>query len=86
MTSGCAAVAGILMVVSLRDLYVVGPLMVLVMISGVALVGAALARGEASLALAALERVGVDVALIVGLGAAVFAWKQRRFHRRRPLP
>jgi hypothetical protein len=70
----------------LRDLYVVGPLMVLVMISGVALVGAALARGEGMLALAALERVGVDVALIVGLGAGVFAWKQRRFHRRRPLP
>lgn len=85
-TSAAAAVAGVLMVVSLRDLYVVGPLMVLVMISGVALVGAALARGEGRLALAAAERVGVDVVLIVGLGAAVFAWKQRRFHRRRPLP
>ncbi|HEY8923787.1 MAG TPA: DUF389 domain-containing protein [Polyangia bacterium] len=86
VTSACAAVAGVLMVVSLRDLYVVGPLMVLVLISGVALVGAALARGEGRLAVAALERVGVDVALIVGLGAGVFAWKQRRFHRRRPLP
>jgi hypothetical protein len=86
LASACAAVAGIIMVVSLRDLYVVGPLMVLVMIPGVALTGAALAVGEPRVALHALTRVGVDMALIVGLGAAVFAWKQRAFHRRRPLP
>jgi Domain of unknown function (DUF389) len=84
--SACAAVAGVLMVVSLRDLYVVGPLMVLVMIPGVALMGAALAVGEWRIALEALTRVGVDMALVVALGAAVFAWKQRAFHRRRPLP
>jgi hypothetical protein len=84
--SACAAVAGVIMVVSLRDLYVVGPLMVLVMIPGVALMGAALAVAEWRVALDALIRVGVDMALIVGLGAAVFAWKQRTFHRRRPLP
>jgi hypothetical protein len=85
VTSACAAVAGIVMVVSLRDLYVVGPLMVLVLISGAALAGAALAVGEWGIALGALRRVGSDLALIVVLGAAVFYWKQRRFHRRRPL-
>jgi hypothetical protein len=85
VTSGCAAVAGILMVVSLRDLYVVGPLMVLLPISGVSLIGAALALGQPRVAWGALGRVGVDFALIVALGAAVFYWKQHRFHRRRPL-
>lgn len=84
--SACAAVAGIIMVVSLRDLYVVGPLMVLMMISGVALAGAALAVGEWRVAAHALTRVGVDLALVVGLGAGVFAWKQHAFHHRRPLP
>jgi hypothetical protein len=85
VASACAAVAGIIMVVSLRDLYVVGPLMVLVTISGVALTGAALAIGEPAVALGAIERVGVDMLLIVVLGAAVFFWKQRRFHRRKPI-
>jgi hypothetical protein len=85
VTSACAAVAGIIMVVSLRDLYVVGPLMVLVTIPGVALAAAALVTGEASIALGAMKRVAADFALIVILGAAVFYWKQRSFHRRRPL-
>jgi hypothetical protein len=85
LASAAAAIAGILIVVSLRDLYVVGPLMVLVLIPGVALVGAALAIGEKSLALGALRRVGADLGLIIVLGAGVFYWKQRAFHRRRPL-
>jgi hypothetical protein len=85
VTSACAAIAGIVMVVSLRDIYVVGPLMVLVLISGVALVGSALALGEGRLAVGALRRVGCDLGLIVVLGGGVFYWKQRHFHRRRPL-
>jgi len=85
LRAGAAAVAGIIMIVSLRDLYVVGPLMVLVLISNVGLTGAALALGEFRLALSALERAGVDVAAILVLGGAVFYWKQRGFHRRRPL-
>jgi hypothetical protein len=85
VTSGCAAIAGIIMVVSLRDLYVVGPLIVLVTVPGLALAGAALGVGEGLVALGALRRVGSDLALIIILGAGVFAWKQRLFHRRRPL-
>jgi hypothetical protein len=85
LSSAAAAVAGILMVVSLRDFYVVGPLMALVMIPGVALTAAGLAIGEEDLAFGALRRVGVDLALVVVLGAAVFTWKQRRVHRRSPL-
>jgi len=85
MASACAAAAGILMIVSLRDLYVVGPLMVLVLIAGVALVGAALATGQGTLALGALRRLGADLALVLLAGIVIFFWKQRRFHRRRPL-
>jgi hypothetical protein len=85
LASAGAAIAGIMMVVSLRDFYIVGPLMVLVLISGMALAGGALAVGEGGVALAAVERVGVDVVLLLGLGAGVFYWKQRSFHRRRPL-
>jgi hypothetical protein len=85
ITSACAAVAGVVMVVSLRDFYVVGPLMVLVTISGIALAGGALAVGEFGVVLSALKRVGVDAVLLLLLGAGVFYWKQRSFHRRRPI-
>lgn len=85
LMSGAAAIAGIMMIVSLRDLYVVGPLMVLVLITDLTLTGAALALNETGIALDALRRVGADVLLIIVLGGAVFYWKQRRFHRRRPL-
>jgi hypothetical protein len=83
--SSAAAIAGIVMIVSLRDLYVVGPLMVLILISNTALTGAGLALGEFGLTLRALCRVGIDVLLIIVLGGGVFYWKQRGFHRRRPL-
>lgn len=84
-TTAAAAIAGVIMVVSLRDLYVVGPLMVLVLVPGVALAGAAVAIGEPAVALWALARVGLDVFIVLLLGGGVFFWKQRAFHRRRPL-
>jgi hypothetical protein len=83
--SAAAAVAGVVMIVSLRDLYVVGPLMVLVLLPNITLVGAGLALRDGGLALDALRRLGADLLMIVVLGAAVFYWKQRAFHRRRPL-
>lgn len=85
VTSAGAAIAGILMVVSLRDLYVVGPLMVLVTIPGLALAAASLAVADGSMAMGALRRVGADLGLVVVLGGGVFLWKQRTVHRRRPL-
>jgi hypothetical protein len=85
LMSAAAAIAGIVMIVSLRDLYVVGPLMVLVLLPNVTLIGAGLALRDGGLALDALRRLGVDLLMIVVLGGAVFSWKQRGFHRRRPL-
>jgi hypothetical protein len=51
----------------------------------VALTGAALALGQWEMAVGALRRVGADLILVIVLGASVFWWKQRSFHRRRPL-
>ncbi len=86
LPSVCAAVSGVLMVTSLRDAYVVGPLMVLVLISGGALSGAALAVGDYALAGRAAFRVAVDMTLVIVLGAGVFYWKQKTQHRRRLQP
>jgi hypothetical protein len=85
LMSGAAAIAGVVMIVSLRDLYVVGPLMVLVLLPNITLVGGGLAFRDGALAVGALGRLGLDVLLVVVLGGAVFYWKQRGFHRRRPL-
>jgi len=81
-----AAAAGGLMVASLRDAYVVGPLMVLALIPAGGLVGASLACGDLRLAGMALARTGVDMLFVVALVAAVFAWKQRSKHRRSLIP
>jgi hypothetical protein len=85
LTSAAAAIAGVVMIVSLRDLYVVGPLMVLVLLPNITLVGGGLALRDGGLAVDALRRLGGDLLMIVVLGGAVFYWKQRGFHRRRPL-
>src|SRR5436190_6535710 len=71
LMSGAAAIAGVVMVVSLRDLYVVGPLMVLVLLPNLTLIGGGLALRDLDLALAALRRLALDLALIVALGGGV---------------
>lgn len=86
VTSACACVAGLIMIVSLRDFYVVGALLLLVLIPGAALMGAAAALGEWRLAGHAGLRVGIDVLLVLAAAVAVYLWKQWRFHRRRPVP
>jgi hypothetical protein len=83
--SACAAVAGVIMIVSLRDLYVVGPLIALTMVPAVALAAAAVVVGERRLAWMAARQVIINMGLVAVLGGMVFYWKQRRFHRRRPM-
>jgi hypothetical protein len=83
--SACACVAGVIMIVSLRDFYVVGALLLLVLIPGAALIGAAAALGEWGLAGEAGLRVGIDMLLVLAAAVAVYLWKQWRFHRRRPV-
>jgi hypothetical protein len=81
---GCA-VAGALMVVSLRDIYVVGPLIGLVLVPAAAAIGSAAALGEWREVAAAGGRVGFDVAVVLVAGTGMFWFKQRAFHKRRPI-
>jgi len=83
--SAASAIAGGLMIVSLRDIYVVGPLMALVLISSASFFGCAVATGSWSIATQALRRLAIDAGFVVAASALVFWFKQRTVHRRRPL-
>jgi len=83
--SAAAAASGALMIVSLRDIYVVGPLMALVLIPSASFLGCSLVSGDWPIAMRALRRLGVDVGFVVVLSAAIFWFKQRTVHKRRPL-
>lgn len=85
LVSACAAVAGAVMIAAYRRSVIAGPLIALVLVHAAAAVGVALACGRFDLAGNGLLRLGMDVAIIVVLCAAVFAIKQAAVHRRRPL-
>ena len=85
LVSACAAVAGVIMVLAYRESVIAGPLIALVLIPAAALIGAALAAGRPALAGEGLERLTLDAALIVGLGALVVWIKQVTVHRRAPM-
>ncbi len=86
LVSSAAAVAGVTMVAARRFALLAGPLMALALIPSAAMAGASAAIGEGDLVLQALERLGIDVALIFVLGAGVMGMKQALVHRRTPLP
>ena len=86
LVSSAAAVAGVTMVAARRFALLAGPLMALALIPSAAMAGTAAATGHGKLALQALERLGLDVALIFVLGAAVVGLKQALVHRRTRLP
>lgn len=74
-----------MMVASLRDTFVVGPLIALLLVPGAAMIGTAIAVGRSDLTAQAAGRVAIEMGMVVVAGLAVFLWKQRRFHRRSPL-
>jgi hypothetical protein len=86
LPSVLASLAGGLMVASLRDTYVVGPLMILALIPAAGLVGAAGAAGELALAWRAGSRVLIDMACVTTLVALVMLVKQLTKHKRAILP
>lgn len=85
LVSACGAAAGMVMVLAYRRTVIAGALIALVIVPAAALIGAALAAGRVGLAYQGLERLMIDVALIVGLGAVVVLIKQLTVHRRRPI-
>ena len=80
-----SAAAGAIMIVSLRDIYVVGSLIGLVLIPAAAIAGCAAVSGDWVVAWGGLARVGVDAGLVLLASAVVFWVKQRTVHHRRPL-
>ena len=85
VVSGAAALAGAVIVSAFRRSVIAGPLIALVTIHAAAAVGVALVVGRFDLAGGALQRLGLDIVLILPLCAAVFALKQAFVHQRRPL-
>lgn len=85
LKSSAAAMAGVIMLAAHRRSVLAGPLMALAVIPAAALIGVGLAAGHARLALDGLERLGIDVAIILVFGAVVLLLKQLLRHRRRPL-
>ena len=84
--SAGGAIAGLVIVTAFRQAVLAGALIALALVPAAALVGAGLAAGEVVMALAALQRVGLDVLLVIVLGGAVVLLKQRLIHHnRRPL-
>lgn len=85
VVSACGAVAGVVMVAAYRRSVIAGPLIALIFIPAAATSGAALAAGRPALIWEGLQRLGLDVLLVVGLGTLIFLLKQATQHRRAPL-
>lgn len=83
LVAACGAAAGVLIITSFREAVLAGALIALALVPAAALTGAALVNGDLVLAVEALQRTAVDMALIVGLGALITGAKQRFLHRGR---
>ena len=85
LVSACGAAAGMVVLSAYRRSVIAGPLMAMVLVEAAALVGAAPVAGHPELALEGLQRLALDAALVVAVGAVVVAAKQAFVHRRAPL-
>lgn len=83
--SSVGALAGAVIMASYRRSVIAGALIVLAIVPASASVGLALVSGRWGLVVQGSERFALDLALIVGWGALVFALKQAFVHRRAPL-
>jgi hypothetical protein len=80
-----SAMAGALMIVSLRDIYVIGSLIGLALVPATAAAGCAVVTGEWSVLGKALALVGIDAVFVLFGCAGIFWLEQHTVHRRRPL-
>lgn len=85
LMSACGAVAGVTMMLSYRLYLIPGALIALEIIEAAAMIGVALAAGSLALTYEGVERLGLDVLLIVAGGVLVVLLKQATVHRRRPI-
>jgi hypothetical protein len=80
-----AAAAGMLIITAYRHTLLPGALMAMELIPAAALAGVGIATGSPSLVYEGLERLALDIAFVIGLGALILLVKQAFVHRRRPL-
>ena len=80
-----AAAASIIMYLAYRRNVIAGPLIALILIPAAAAVGMSLTLGEWGHARLIAGRLGIDVALVIGVGVVLIYAKQRLVHRRQPL-
>jgi Domain of unknown function (DUF389) len=85
LLSSAGAISGAVIMAAYRRSVIAGALIALVILPAAAVTGMGLSLGRPDLAGQGLERVGLDVALILGWGTVVFTIKQRTVHRRSPL-
>lgn len=85
VVSACGAVAGMTMVLSHRRYIIPGALIALAVIPAAAMIGIALVAGQPALMVQGVERLGLDVLLVIAGGTLVVLLKQAIVHRRRPM-
>jgi hypothetical protein len=85
LLSAFGALAGMVMLLSRRHYLIPGALVALLVIEASALIGVALAAGEAGLMLEGAKRFGLDILLIVAGGVPIVLLKQALVHRRAPM-
>ncbi len=85
LVSACGAVAGVVMLAAYRRSVIAGPLIALTIVPAAALIGMGPVAGNWSLAVEGLERLAIDLGLIVLAGVVVVAVKQAVDHKRRPM-
>jgi hypothetical protein len=85
LVSACGALAGIIMLAAYRRSVIAGPLIALTIIPAAALIGMAPVAGSWAVAVEGLERLAIDLGLIVLAGVIVVWIKQVAVHKRRPM-
>ncbi len=85
LVSVCGAFAGLVITAAYRNSVIAGALVAMRLIDAAAAVGVALTAGAPVVALQALQRFGLDAALIAVAGVLVVFVKQRFTHQRQPL-
>lgn len=85
LLSAAAATASIIMYLAYRRNVIAGPLIALILIPAASALGMSVAIGEWGHARQLAQRLGVDIALVVGAGLILIYGKQTLVHRREPL-
>ena len=85
LRSAAAAVAGVLIITANRHTLLAGALMAMELVPAAALAGVGMVSGRPGLIYEGLERLVVDILLVVVLGSLVLWAKKATVHRRHPL-